>query len=132
MQIRFRMIAALALAAVAAMSAAEAQDAHKEIKVKKGHAAVVANLVASQPNCQFGAVPVPRIVETPKHGQARLAIVPVDIAAAGNCPARRINAIAIIYAPQKDFTGQDDVTIELIAGNRTVLAAYRLTVEDSM
>jgi hypothetical protein len=113
-------------------SAANAQAPRKEVKVSKGQSVVLARLMNTLANCNMGAVPIPVVVEKPLHGLAQLALVQTDVAATNQCPAHKADAIAIIYSPQKEYIGADNVTFELIGGDRTVLVGYAITVEDNM
>jgi len=61
-------------------------------------------------------------------GTILVQILVTDVAASGNCPARKIPAISLIYTPNKDFVGTDSVQIEVEVGNRTTSLRYRLMV----
>ena len=67
-------------------------------------------------------------LEKPANGTMQMQILVSDVAANGNCPARKIPTIALIYTPNKDFVGTDSVQIEVEVGNRTTYLSYRLAV----
>jgi hypothetical protein len=122
------LIAAMALAQFG--SSALAQDA-KELKTKSGTPVVVVNFMNARPDCSAvpGPIAIPVLREKPTNGTVQMQIVVTNVAATGNCPARRIPTTALIYTPKKDFIGTDSVQIEVEAGNRTTTLSYRITVE---
>ena len=84
----------------------------------------------SKPDCSAlpGPVALPSLREKPANGTIQVQILVTDVAATGNCPARKIPAIALIYTPNKDFVGTDLVQIEVKLVNRTTSLSYRLLV----
>ncbi len=102
----------------------------KELKIRPGVAVAVVNLVNPRADCSInpGPVALPSLRQKPANGSILMQIVIADVAANGNCPARRMPTIAIAYAPRKDFTGVDTLEIEIDADNRTTVLSYRITV----
>ena len=125
---RTALIAGIALAQFG--SSAPAQDA-KELKTKSGTPVVVVNFINARPDCSAnpGPIAVPVLREKPANGIVQMQIVVTDVAASGNCPARKIPTTALIYTPKKDFIGTDSVQIEVETGNRTTTLSYRITVQ---
>jgi hypothetical protein len=125
---RTALIAGIALAQFG--SSAPAQDA-KELKTKSGTPVVVVNFINARPDCSAnpGPTAVPVLREKPANGVIQMQIVATDVAASGNCPARKIPTTALIYTPKKDFIGTDSVQIEVETGNRTTTLSYRITVQ---
>jgi hypothetical protein len=125
---RTTLIAAMALAQFG--SSALAQDA-KELKTKSGTPIVVMNFMNARPDCSAnpGPTAVPVLREKPGNGIIQMQIVVTDVAASGNCSARKIPTTALIYIPKKDFIGTDSVQIEVETGNRTTTFSYRITVQ---
>ncbi len=105
-------------------------QAPKELKTRPGVAVAVVNLVNPRADCSInpGPVALPSLRRKPANGSILMQIVIADVAASGNCPARRMPTIAIAYAPRKDFTGVDTLEIEIDADNRTTVLSYRITV----
>jgi hypothetical protein len=111
-------------------SSVPAQGA-KELKTKSGTPIVVVNFSSPRPDCSAnpGPIAVPVLREKPAHGIIQMQIVVTDIAASGNCPARKIPTTALVYTPNKDFMGTDTVQVEVETGNRTTTLSYRITVQ---
>jgi hypothetical protein len=102
----------------------------KELKTRPGVAVAVVNLVNPRPDCSVnpGPVALPSVRQKPANGTILMQIVIADVAANGNCPARKVPAVAIAYAPRKDFTGIDTLEIEINVDNRATVLSYRITV----
>ena len=125
------MKSALALLVVLTLgtTAATGQTA-KEIKTKKGVSVPLVNLLNLRPGCTGSPAPVaiPVVRDKPANGTVLMLIVATDVAAAGNCAARKAPAIALVYSPKSDFTGTDSVGIEIENGNRTTVLTYQISV----
>ena len=107
-------------------------DDPRELKTEKGKSVVVANFIAARPDCSTipGPQPLPALREKPQHGGVGLQIVATDVAAAGNCPARKVPSLVLFYVPSSDFVGVDAIQIEVDTGNnKTAIVAYRITVQ---
>ncbi|SRR6266568_362696 len=102
----------------------------KELKTKPGVSVALVNLVNPRPDCTVNPGPVflPSLKQKPSSGTVQMQIVVADVAPTGACPARKIPTIALIYTPNKDFTGVDLVQVEVDAGNRTTSLSYRVSV----
>jgi len=114
---------------VSALQPALAQTP-KELKTRPGVAVVMVSLVNARADCSVnpGPVVLPTVQQKPANGNVIMQIVISDVGASGNCPARKMPAIAMAYAPRKDFTGVDTVAIEIDTDNRATLLSYRITV----
>lgn len=121
---------ALTLILTSTFGAIAQAQAPKELRTKQGAAVAIVNLVSPRKDCSAnpGAVALPSIRQQPKGGTVQLQVVVTDVAAAGDCPARKVPAIALIYVPRKDFTGADLIQIEIDTDNRATLLSYRVTV----
>jgi hypothetical protein len=75
-----------------------------------------------------GPVALPGLRQKPANGIVQMQIAIADIPANGNCPARKLPTVALIYTPRKDFTGTDMVEFEIEVDNRVTLLSYRITV----
>jgi hypothetical protein len=128
MKLRF-LVVSIAAFATAAVSA---QASPKEVRTRKGQSVILARLVNALPTCSIGPVPLPVVVEKPRHGSTYLTIVSTDIAANHSCSAHRGDVIAILYSPRKEFVGSDKVTFQLAAGNQTILVQYSITIEEGI
>jgi hypothetical protein len=107
-------------------------DDPKDLRTEKGKAVIVANFVAARPDCSVnpGPQPLPALREKPQHGAVGLQIAVTDVAAAGNCPARKVPSFALFYVPVPDFVGVDAIQIEVDTGNgKSVIVPYRVTVQ---
>jgi hypothetical protein len=102
----------------------------KELKTKKGVSVPLVNLLNVGQGCTSNPRPVavPVIREKPTNGTVQMLIVVVEVAATGNCSARKAPAVALLYSPKDGFTGTDSVGIEIETGNRTTLLNYNISV----
>jgi hypothetical protein len=122
-----RLLPALALAWLAQPALAQTP---KELKTRPGVAVAIVNLVNPRADCSVnpGPVALPSLRQKPANGTILMQIIVADVAANGNCPARKIPTIAIAYAPRKDFTGIDAIELEIDVDNRTTVLSYRIIV----
>jgi hypothetical protein len=109
-----------------------AQDA-KQIKTKKGTSVALVNLLNAKPDCSSNMNPieVPIVRDKPTNGTIQMTILVANVAASGNCPARQVPVITLIYkiyTPKPDFVGNDVVTIEVDNNNRVTSLSYRISV----
>jgi hypothetical protein len=118
------------LAVLALIASPAAGQTAKELKTKKGVPVALVNLLNVRPGCTSNPAPVavPVVREKPANGTIQMLIVVTDLAAAGNCSARKVPAVALIYSPKEGFAGTDSVAIEIETGNRTTLLTYRISV----
>jgi hypothetical protein len=122
----------IAIAAIALFGSTAGADTPKELKTDKGKPVVLGNFLNVPSDCSSnpGPNPMPILREKPSHGFVRLQIVVADVPASGSCPARKIPAIALFYAPQADFVGVDSVQVEFETGdNKTPTLSFRITVQ---
>jgi hypothetical protein len=122
---------ALAFLVILALSASPAAgQTAKELTTKKGVSVPLVNLLNVRPGCTSNPAPaaVPVVREKPTNGTVQMLIVVADVAATGNCSARKVPAVALIYSPKDGFAGTDSVGIEIEAGNRTTLLTYHISV----
>ena len=103
----------------------------KELKTKAGAPVVLVDLLNSRPDCSTnpGPVAVPVVSVPPTNGVIQMQIVVSNVAASGNCPARKIPSTALIYIPNKEFSGLDTVQIDVELGNQKRSFSYRVTVK---
>lgn len=117
-------------AACLVMVPAAAQNA-KQLRTKKGASVALVNLLNAKPDCSSNVNPiaVPVIREKPANGSVQMTILVGNVAASGNCPARKVPMITLIYTPNSDFVGSDAVTMEIETGNRTTSLSYSILVQ---
>ena len=119
-----------AVVLVTATGTADAQTA-KELKTKKNTPVALVNLLNARPDCSSNMNPiaVPVIREKPTNGTIQMTILVGNVAASGNCPARKVPTITLIYTPKTDYAGRDAVTIDIENGNQTTTLSYAITVQ---
>jgi hypothetical protein len=95
------------LAVLALIASPAAGQTAKELKTKKGVPVALVNLLNVRPGCTSNPAPVavPVVREKPANGTIQMLIVVTDLAAAGNCSARKVPAVALIYSPKEGFAG---------------------------
>mgnify|MGYP003381888864 CR=1 FL=1 len=122
------LIAAIMFVASAAPTWAQTP---KELKTKVGAAVVLVNFLNARPDCSTnpGPVVVPVVSGAPANGVVQMQITMTDVAASNNCPARKIPSTALIYTPNKDFSGSDTVQIDVQIGNEKRSLSYRIVVQ---
>ena len=121
----------LAVMLVTAAATAAAAQTAKELKTKKNTPVALVNLLNARPDCSSNTRPiaVPVIREKPTNGTIQMTILVGNVAASGNCPARKVPVITLIYTPKPDFVGGDAVTIDIENGNRTTSLSYSILVQ---
>ena len=68
--------------------------------------------------------------EKPLNGTVGMQITEIEIAASGDCPARKVPSLALFYLPKPDFVGTDSIQMEVDTGAiQTTIASYRITVQ---
>jgi hypothetical protein len=121
-------IATLLLAGVGAHAADPT-----EIKTEQGKSVGFANFVAARPDCSSspGPQPLPVLVKKPANGRIGMQIATTDVASSINCATeRKVPSIALFYVPKPDFVGDDDIQLEVDAGDDKVATlAYRFVVQ---
>jgi hypothetical protein len=127
--IKTRLIPLIVAAALAALPAS-AENA-KVLKTKKGASVALVNLLNAKPDCSSNISPigVPVIREKPANGLVQMTVLFADVEPTGNCAARKVPVITLIYTPKPDFVGDDAVTIDIANGNRTTSLSYSITVQ---
>jgi hypothetical protein len=128
MQRKMAQIAAMIFIASGATAWAQSP---KELKTKVGVPVVLVNFLNARPDCSTnpGTVAVPIVRGAPANGVIQIQIIVSDVAASSKCPARKIPSTALIYTPNKDFSGSDTVQIDVEVGNQKNLLSYRITVQ---
>jgi hypothetical protein len=103
----------------------------KELKTKVGLPVVLVNFLNPRADCSSnpGPVAVPIISGAPVNGAIQMQIIVSDVAASSKCPARKIPSTALIYTPNKDFSGTDTVQIDVEMGTQKRSLNYRITVQ---
>jgi hypothetical protein len=101
--------------------------------VQSGKSVVVANFLSERPDCSSdpGGIAIPVLREKPTYGIIQMQILLSNVQAAGNCPARKIPSLGLIYTPTNGFTGTDmvEVEVEVDEGNKPTIISFRITVE---
>ena len=121
----------VAIICVATFSPTFAQSP-KELKTRPGTPVVLVNLLNARPDCSAnpGPVTLPVVSGAPTNGIVQLQIIISNVSAAGNCPARKVPSNAVIYIPNKDFSGADAVQIDIVTSNEKRSLNYRITVQN--
>ena len=125
-----RIVQVVAMIFIASGAAALAQSP-KELRTKIGVPVVLVNFLNARPDCSTnpGPVAVPVVSGAPTNGVIQMQITVTNVAASSKCPARKIPSTALIYTPNKDFSGADTVQIEVEVGNQKRSLSYRITVQ---
>jgi len=121
----------LAIAVSLLATAAKADDV-RELKTEKGKADVFANFLGTNAGCSTEPTPqpFPMLREKPLNGTVGMQITAIEIAASGDCPARKVPSLALFYLPKPDFVGTDSIQMEVDTGAiQTTIASYRITVQ---
>ncbi|MDO8398097.1 MAG: hypothetical protein Q7T45_09785 [Bradyrhizobium sp.] len=103
----------------------------KELRTKVGVPVVLVNFLNARADCSTnpGPVAVPVVSGAPANGVIQMQITVTNVPASSKCPARKIPSTALIYAPNKDFSGADTVQIDVEVGNQKRSLSYRITVQ---
>src|SRR6201996_7358217 len=121
-------IAALLLSSIGAKAADPT-----EIKTDQGKSVGFANFVAARPDCSIvpGPQPLPILLKKPANGRIGMQIASTDVASSINCATeRKVPSIALFYVPKPDFVGEDDIQLEIDAGDDKIATlAYRIIVQ---
>lgn len=81
-------------------------------------------------DCSTGAMPEIKIVTAPKNGQLRTKSGKLKTPASYRCPNKETQASAVFYKSKSDFSGTDQVVIEIKTAEGTVEKQdIRITVE---
>ncbi len=124
-------VAAMAILLLSGISANAADPT--EIKTEPGKSVGFANFVAARPDCSSvpGPQPLPILIKKPANGRIGMQIATTDVASSTNCATeRKVPSIALFYVPKPDFVGQDDIQLEIDAGDDKVATlAYRIIVQ---
>ena len=125
-----RIVQVVAMIFIASGAAALAQSP-KELRTKIGVPVVLVNFLNARPDCSTnpGPVAVPVVSGAPTNGVIQMQITVTNVAASSKCPARKIPSTALIYTPNKDFSGADTVQIDVEVGNQKRSLSYRITVQ---
>jgi hypothetical protein len=121
----------LPLMSLALLATPATADELKHLTIEKGKAVIIANLDAAKPDCSNnpGPQPLPILSEKPLHGAVGVQLGVTDVAAAGDCPARKIPSLGMFYLPAADYIGTDSFQIEIDAGNnKQTKVSYQVTI----
>ncbi|MBR1232000.1 hypothetical protein JQ611_08075 [Bradyrhizobium sp. AUGA SZCCT0182] len=102
------------------------------MKTKPGASVVLINLITARPDCSAtpGPSALPVVTALPANGVVQMQIIVSNVPAGNNCPARKVPSTALIYTPNKDFSGSDKVEIDIVAGNQKRSFGYLITVQN--
>jgi|GEM_PF-6868496 len=109
---------------VGAAPAPPAPIAH-DLKVAPGAPLVLGVETSGREDCTLGRAPQTRIVVPPRHGTATVRQARVR-APGARCPGAP--GYVVIYRSDPDFTGVDDLTLQVLREASTDWHAYRITV----
>ena len=113
------------IAAVLTVSAAAAQPAPREMRAAPGEPLVLGVETSSRPDCTLGRTPQTRVVVPPRHGTATLRQARVR-ARGDRCPGAP--GYLVIYRSDPDFSGVDDLTLQVLRENATDIHVFKIIV----
>ena len=115
---------AAALALVLA-GAAAAQPVPQEVRTAPGAPLVLGIETSGQPDCTLGRISQTRILVPPRHGVATVRQARIT---AKGAKCRGAPGYMIVYRSDPDFTGVDDLTLQISDGSRSIQKVFRITV----
>ncbi|GEP11533.1 4-aminobutyrate aminotransferase [Methylobacterium gnaphalii] len=130
------MIAARPLAAALAAGLACAAPVHAQTVTTRSETVApgkVKRLVISpnlKKDCSTGPLPEIKIVTAPKNGQLQTKSGKLKTPSSYRCPSKEAQAVAVFYKSKNDFTGTDQVLVDLKTADGVVERQdIRITVE---
>jgi hypothetical protein len=118
----------LALSAVSAN--AQTTSVERSVKAQSGREVRVGVFASMKPDCSPGQLPTVRLKETPKNGTVTVKQGRFRVTNFKQCLAAEVPAFFAIYRSQPDFSGSDELTLEVVNANgKTQLQRIQVTVE---
>jgi hypothetical protein len=115
---------------VALLVNAAAAQTPRNITTKKNTPVALTSLLNTKPDCTAGPIDIPVVKQPPAHGAVELQVGVIDAPSLGACPARKAAVIALVYAPETDFFGEDILQVEVGLAGKVTSLRYQITVQD--
>jgi hypothetical protein len=106
---------ALLLSSLMAASAAlaQTQDVTQTVNVSAGKETRLTVVYSLRPDCTAAPLNAPKLKVEPTQGRVRVARGTAKTDAGGKCPPLQIPVFVVFYRPNPQFTGTDEVVLEL-------------------
>lgn len=125
-----RLFAALAAAGLLACGPAFAETTTRSETAASGKSVRVIVAPNLKKDCSVGPLPEFRIVSAPKNGSTITKTAKTKTPASYRCPNKEAGVQALFYQSKPDFTGADELTVEVkTADGQVQTQTIRITVE---
>lgn len=109
---------------------AETVSVDRKVKAQSGREVRVGVFASMKPDCTPGRLPTVRLKETPKNGKVTVKQGRLRATNFKQCLAAEVPAFIAIYRSQPDFSGSDELTLEVVSANGKIqLQRIEVTVE---
>jgi hypothetical protein len=120
----------LAVVALSAPLAAEPVSVDRSVKAQSGRDVRVGVFTSLKSDCTAGQLPTLRLKETPKNGTVTVKQGRWRATNIKRCLATEVPAFIAIYRSQPDFSGSDELVLEVVTANGKIqLQRIQVTVE---
>lgn len=120
----------LAVATLPAPLAAEPVSIDRNVKAQSGRDVRVGVFTSLKSDCTPGQLPTLRLKETPKNGTVTVKQGRWRATNIKQCLATEVPAFIAIYRSQPDFSGSDELVLEVVTANGKIqLQRIQVTVE---
>lgn len=120
----------LAVVALPAPLAAEPVSVDRSVKAQSGRDVRVGIFTSLKSDCTAGQLPTLRLKETPKNGTVTVKQGRWRATNIKQCLATEVPAFIAIYRSQPDFSGSDELVLEIVTTNGKIqLQRIQVTVE---
>jgi hypothetical protein len=129
---RMALAAGLLTCAIVSVSAQSAPPAplERSVKAQSGRDVRVGVFASMKADCTPGQLPTVRLKEMPKNGTVTVKQGRLRATNLKHCLAAEVPAFVAIYRSRPDFTGSDELTLEVVNANgKTQLQRIQVTVE---
>lgn len=126
-----RLCAAASVFALLTVSAgAETASVDRNVKAQSGRDVRVGVFASMKPDCTPGQLPTVRLKETPKNGTVTVKRGRLRATNLKQCLAVEVPAFIAIYRSQPNFSGSDELTLEVVNANGKIqVQRVQVTVE---
>jgi hypothetical protein len=122
----------LAFGTTANAQVAEVAPIERQFKGMTGRNITVGIFASMKPDCTPGPLPVIRLESPPSHGQVTVRQQKIRITNRQECLAAEIPAFVAVYRSRADFSGTDELTLEINSGKGKITRQkIKVRVEDS-
>jgi hypothetical protein len=110
--------------------AAQLAPTERSVKAQSGRDVRVGVFASITPDCKPGRLPTVRLKEKPKHGTVTVKQGRLRATNLKQCLAAEVPAFVAIYRSQPDFSGSDELILEVVNANGNVqVQRVQITVE---